>query len=738
MQTGLVGREPELAMLRGCLEAALEGHPRMVACLGEPGIGKTRLAEELLTSAAAQGVLGVWGVAVDAEGAPPYWPWRQVLRAVGNGIDLAAIAAEHRLTADLANLAPDIFAGSADLADAESSMEDRFRLFDAVTMLLRHLTHRDPLAIVLDDAHSADQASLLLLQHVARSARAERLLVVVNSRDTEQTNGAVFAELLREPVTRHIRLGGLAAPAVGQHLASVIGHEVGDADVAHVHELTGGNPFFVSELAKALADRSDGTALPITWNLREAVGARLSRLSADSVALLRAASIVGREFSAAVPAAMLGLPVLRCLALLDEAASAGLVEVPSLTGQHRFAHALLRDAIEAGLGTPERVHLHRLAAGALEQLYGDQPGPHLFDLARHWAVAAVQGDKVRATVWIERAGNEAMRRHAYEESAQLFRLALDVGTNDIDQADRCRLLLGLGPALYLSCDLPGGLEACVEAAALAADMGRPDLVAQAALVTEPTFQPESDLVIRQLCEQAIAVLDASHAPLRAVVLARLAEVCMYLGDDETARVASEESLTLAEQCGEQAALVAALKARQEVCSGPDTLEERADLAERMLAVGRGPASPNAALSGHLARIDAALERGHLSVVAREIEAAARCAQEIQGRSAHWLLLRSQSVLAQAQARFDDARRLAEEAFSTIAPLGHPTAPVVWAGFLSTTAHHVGHDAESLASNGLANATADELDFPTAGVIRALAPAVVLAETGRIREASAIY
>ena len=740
MRTKLVGRERELAALEECLEDAVEGRPRLVVCQGEPGIGKTRLAEELLGLADAKGVASGWGVAVDPEGAPPYWPWREVLRGVGNRVDLTAVAAEHRLINDLAQLAPDMFAGSADLGGAGALVEDRFRLFDAVAMLLRQMTCREPLVVVLDDMHSADHVSMLLLQHVARSLRDERLLVVVNSRDTEQLHGAMLAELLRNPVMRQVRLRGLEPRAVGQQLTSVLGHDVCDADVAHVHELTGGNPFLIAEVGRTWTDRHDGFPTPVvTADLREAIAARLSRLSADTVTLLQAASIVGREFSATVVAAMLGQSMMDCLGLLDQAAAAGLVEVPTPPGEHRFTHALIRDAIEAGLGTPERVRLHRLAAGAVEEIFSDRVEAHVFDLARHWAVASMQGDRAIATGWIEQAAAEAMRQHAYEEAARLFRLALDVGAGELDQLGRCRLLLELGTALQLSSNVPGCLQVCLEAAAVARDIGRSDLVAQAALVPEPTiFLPDADLVIRQLCEQALAVLDPSRTALRGQVTARLAEVCMYLCDDETARTASEEALTLAEECGDQATLLAALKSRQEVCSSPDSLEERAELAERMLAVGREPPSPEAELSGHLWRIDTALERGDLSVVAWEIEAAARCAQQLQGRLARWLLLRTQCVLAQAQARFDDAHRLAVEAFTTIGPLNEPSAPIVWAGFMGATAHQVGHDTESLASQGLADATADELDFPTVGVIRALAPAWVLAEVGRVSEAAAIY
>lgn len=240
---GLVGREPELAVLDESLEAALSGHPRLVICLGEPGIGKTRLAEELLARAAGRGVPAVWGVGADGVGAPPYWPWRQILRGIGDRIDLAAIAEEQRLTADLVAMTCDLLSGGSEPADGGGSADQRFRQFDGVAMLLRHLTRRDPLLIVLDDAHAADAASLLLLQHVARSLRDERLLVLVNCRDTELGHGPLLAELLRKPGTHQIRLGGLQAQAVARQLRSFLGYDVDAADLARVQARTGGNPF---------------------------------------------------------------------------------------------------------------------------------------------------------------------------------------------------------------------------------------------------------------------------------------------------------------------------------------------------------------------------------------------------------------------------------------------------------------------------------------------------------------
>ena len=277
-RTELVGRERELAVLDECLEAAFMGEPRLAVCRGEPGIGKTRLAEELATRATAKSFAAVWGRAAESDGAPPYWPWRQLLRATAQVVDVGALADEHRLTADVGRLAPDVFSTSHQTADTASS-EDRFKQFDAVGRLLRHVAARTPLVIILDDVHWADQPSLLLLQHVARTLSDERLLFMVNYRETEQTHSAIVTDLLREPVTREVHLVGLPAPAVGRQLAAVAGHDVSDDEAEEVRELTGGNPFFVGEIARVLGGRRAERSSFVTASVREAIGARLRRLS---------------------------------------------------------------------------------------------------------------------------------------------------------------------------------------------------------------------------------------------------------------------------------------------------------------------------------------------------------------------------------------------------------------------------------------------------------------------------
>jgi hypothetical protein len=731
MRTGLVGRERELAALVDHLESALAAHPRVVLCRGEPGIGKTRMAEELTGLAAARGVPVAWGPAAESSGAPPYWPWRQVLRAVSASVDVIKIADGLGVIPDLTPLAPDVFDAPGGDRGGSGSSEDRFRLFDAVARLLNEITTSSPWVIVLDDAHRADYGSLLLLHHVVRTLAHERLLVMVNHRDTEPVPDVLVTRLAREPVTRPIDLDGLAVAAVGRQLAALVGRDVAAAQVERVHAATGGNPFFVGEMGRALTDAGVAAMpVPVPPTVRQTINERLDRLPPKSVRLVRAASIVGREFAVEVLARMVGEPVLGCLGQLDEAAAAGLVESTATHGEHRFVHVLVRDAIEAGLGSVDRAQLYRSAAEAVEECYAGRLEPRLSDLARHWASAAVLGERGRATGWIRRAAGEAVSRLAYEEGVRLYRLALDVAGRELDDLDRCQLLLALGAAQSLSGDHPGRLHTCRGAADLARSMARPDLIAETALVLDGGDGADADRLVRGLCEEVLRWPGPQSSSLRARVAAGLARACIYLDDVDAAARASEQALAVANQCDDRAAVVATLRARQLVRCGPDGTDERCGLAAQLLEIGREASDPEIQMWAHLWRVDVMFQRGDLAGVGRELDALAWCVNEVGGPVARWQLVRCQAAHAQAQARFAEAIRLANEGFTGLLPLSAWVRDAV----LAITGHHIGQEASGgVRAYGLDGPVGARDYFPAFGALYSLAPAVVLISTGRRAE-----
>jgi len=728
-------------VLEASLTAVLEGGGRLLLCSGEPGIGKTRLAQELVSLAGRRGVPAAWGRGVDMAATPPYWPWRQVLVRVAELVDAGDIAA-----VDLAPLLPDPGRGVED-AVGGGSREERWRLFDDASRFLRACAAGDGLVVVLDDLHWADRPSVLLLEHLVHQLEAgdARLLVLATYRDTEAGPGSMLGDLLPGlaggRVSERLHLRGLDEDAVRSYLGAVSGREVPSGTARAVHRLTGGNPFFVAELGRELREGTGllarGPGQPwrvaVPQSVRAAIRRRVDHLSPPCRELLRAASVIGQQFPVGVLAAMVGAPAIACLDLLDEASAAGLVEPASPPGRYRFVHDLVCDAVEADLGSAGRVGLHRKAAEAIEAFYAGRVEPYLFDLARHWAEAAVAGDRDVAAAWAGRAGDEAMRRLACEEGGRLYRLALEVGASDLDELVACQLLLRLARALYRSGQLGDCLKVCEQAAAAARRLGRPDLIGEAAVVLEAVGEPSVNEVVRDLCQEALAGLGETATPLRARLLAQLTEADTYLGDAEGAERASRQALALAERSQDRAALVAALRARHLTCTASEGVAERLALADRLVEVARGLPSPEPVMWAHVWHTAAHFERGDLSAVAEELPRLARAVERVRTPLAHWQLLRAQATLAQAQGRFQDATGFAGEALELVQRIGHPAARHLYYGIMCAVGHHAG-PAPGLAEEivrlgGQSGPMAD---------VRQLTMALVLFDAGRAADAAALY
>jgi hypothetical protein len=248
-----------------------------------------------------------------------------------------------------------------------------------------------------------------------------------------------------------------------------------------------------------------------------------------------------------------------------------------------------------------------------------------------------------------------MRRLAFEEGARLFRLAVEVGGGELAELDRFELLLALADARHRSADLSAALHSALEAAALARRLDRPDLIGAVAMVLEASGSDPWDSSARDLGEEALAGLAPEPSALRARLLARVAEVDMYLDDEGRSDELSTLALTMAVACGDVGAEVAALRARQLACSGPDGSAERVELADRMLTVGRALRDPRTRMWARLWRVDTFFEHGDLAGAAQELDRLAVTVAEVRGPLAGWNLLRDRAALAQAQGSADHQR-----------------------------------------------------------------------------------
>lgn len=572
-------------MIEAHLDRLAAPQGSVVLLAGEPGIGKTRLAEEVLARAASKGATTAWGRCWEAGGAPPYWPWTEALRAI-------VAAARGSPTGSLAS------AGSGDIgqilgeAGAKSSWgEDegaRFRLYEGCMRLLDEATSVSPVAIVLDDVHVADPSSLLLLQFVAARIRPLPALILATYRESELTTGHVFTEalgqLLREPTTTRLRLSGLDTAAVAQLMTATTAVAAPAEVVRRVRDQTDGNPLYVGEIARLLASEGrlgqfDDIALP--RDVRETVLQRVARLPPATWDALTTAAILGREFAIDL---LLAVSSPGILDHLDPAAAADLIVAGGRLGRLRFSHAVVAQALYDEVPPSRRLQLHAAAAKALLELHEHDLDSVLTELAHHYCSAVPVAAPSTAIDFARRAGARAVELLAFEEGIRLYRMALSVleSTGNRDDPLRADLLLAMGDAQARSGDSAQSKETFERAAAIARSSGDGVRLAQAALGYGGRFvwiRAGRDSRVVALLREALAVLSDEDSIIRARVAARLAGA---LRDDwsRTERDAlSAQALAMARRLGDPATLASALAARYTAIWGPDTVEEMSSLAE---------------------------------------------------------------------------------------------------------------------------------------------------------------
>jgi len=663
---GFVGRERELGVLLGALDDAVAGRGRLVLVAGEPGIGKSRLADELAHHARDRGARVCVGRCWEAGGAPAYWPWVQALRAYVRDVDRDALRAQLGGDgAQLATLLPEL----ADLVDAPAET-DRFRLLEAVATFLCHAGAARPLVIGLDDLHAADAPSLLLLRFVAAQLGGAPLLVVACYRDTEvgRELAATLADVAREPATTAVALRGLSGADTAHLLTLTLGDAATADPAAEIHAETQGNPLFAVEIARLLA--SGGAApdrLPIPRGVIEAIGRRLQRQSAACRELLARASVVGREFDPDVIGTVAGRDEDDVFAALDEAAEAGLVgAVPEARGRLRFSHILVRDALYEDLPAPRRLRLHRAVAEALEDVYAGNPGPHLAELAYHHR-AAGPTLAPKAIDYARRAGDRAAAQSGYEEAAEHYRgaLALREDARSDDPEETCELLLALGDALSRAGEGPEARKALRRAADLAEAADRPDQLARAALSYGGRFGWERasiDGAYVPVLERALAAVGTEDSRERAALLARLAAARRDDALRDRRIAAADEAVAIARRLGDREILAVALEGRWIAIEGPDELARGAGIpaSEQLIALGQEIGDRERVFAAHDHRLHFFWMLGDRSAVDLELNTLDALADELRQPAQRWHVGTGRTMLALMEGRFDDAGALIEE------------------------------------------------------------------------------
>jgi ActR/RegA family two-component response regulator len=682
--TMFVGRERELAQLVDALENSLSGLGRLILLSGEPGIGKSRLADELAAEARGLGASVLWGRCWEAGGAPAYWPWLQSLRSLVR--DLRPAALRSRLGPggpELARVLPELRTVLPDLAAATAVDPDtaRFRLFDAAASFLKNSAAHRPIVLVLDDLHAADTPSLLLLRFVADELADAHLLVLACYRDTELTSdhplAAMVTELARQPVTRRMTLAGLVEPDVGRFIELLSGRPPPEGLAAAVHAATEGNPLFVGEVAQLLVaegllERPIATTawqLSVPRGVREVITRRLARLSEETNGLLALAAVLGREFDLEPLARLSGLPRDTVLHVLDEAVAAEVVSrVPGTLARLRFSHVLVRDTLYDELPASRLVRLHGEIGEALEERYRRDLEPHLAELAHHFARAAPGGRVERAVAYARRAGERAIRLLAYEEAARLFELALRALEleSSVDPLVECELLLALGDARTRAGAFTNAKETFLAAAEiarvekLAEHLGRAAIGYGGRFVWDPG---RGDPHLLPLLEEAISALPEADDELRLRLMARLAAgpLVDMRGAEERREVLSQQAVEMARRLDDPASLAYALDARWVAIWAPDTLEERMEIAAEVVRAATLAGDQERMWEGHSWHSAAALELGDLRGVHAELNLMASLANELRQPAQLWFDVVLGATLATFEGRFADAEQLIPQA-----------------------------------------------------------------------------
>ncbi|MFC0861290.1 BTAD domain-containing putative transcriptional regulator [Sphaerimonospora cavernae] len=567
----LIARAGHLTRITERLSDVRRGRGGVMLVTGEAGMGKTRLAQAVAEDAEARGITVIWGRCMEGDAAPPFWPWLQALRALGeSGTDAVRLLAGE---------------GEETTVDPDAAL---FELYEQVLSALNAVC--SPVLLVFDDLHSADASSLRLLAFMASELRRASILVLATLRpepgtDPEQLS-ETLAALAREPGTERMSLPPFTHEDVAAFLAQ---RDLTDPALAQVlYERTGGNPFYLRELVRLLGSehRLNTASLGVPEGVRDVIGRRVARLPGPTRELLGSAAVLGRDVGLDLLEAFTDISAEELMTRLEPAVATGLlIETPGF--DYRFSHVLVRDTLYAGLGRLEQARLHLRAGEALESLPGGDRASRLSMLARHFAVAAKVGGAGKAVDYATKAARQATAQRAYDESVELWNRALAaLGRGEPHR--RVPLLIELGRALRDVGDVEQAYVALDEAVGLASHIGDREAVVEAVTVfgglTIWYWRPygvvddHTVALLERLLEEP---LDDPH---RAAVLGTLG-LEFYFGPrrEEGERLAAE-AVAIARDVGDPGLLGQVLNDYVLVTAVPGRERQRRRAIEEMLAV----------------------------------------------------------------------------------------------------------------------------------------------------------
>jgi ATP/maltotriose-dependent transcriptional regulator MalT len=597
--TRFIGRAAELEELCAALEAGLGGQPSLALVAGESGVGKSRLASELMGQARERNVRVLSGDCVElGEGELPYAPLVGALRRVAREGDEAFEQLPESQLADLGTILPGLRAGSRE----EGAEAEQVRVFEALLALLDAMSQERGLLLVIEDLHWADSSTRAFVRFLARTVCNERMLVLGTYRSDELHRRhplrPLLAELARDPLARLLELDRLSREEMAEQLEDIIGDRADPGLVERLYMRSEGNPLFTEEL---LAVGLDGRgALPPT--LRDALMLRVERLSAPAQDVLR--WLACQPLGDSLLGDLTGLPSGELREGLREAVGSQ-IAVANPDGTYRFRHALLREVVYDDLLPGERADLHGAIARALEQRVeqGGERAHITAEVAHHWLAAGDQPAALAASV---RAAAAAERVNAFHEALSLRERALGLwdrvaGPEQLAGMDQVDLLMQAANAADVTGDAARQETLLKRALDLVDEQSEPR---RAATVLERlqralwSLNRQEESV--QVCNRALALLpegDQSHE--RAALLVELSRARMLQSRFGEAIDEAREALAIARAIGDANVEVRALNVLGTALGNSGEAEEGAAALREALETSRSAGLPREVTAAYI-------------------------------------------------------------------------------------------------------------------------------------------
>ncbi len=541
---------------------------------------------------------------------------------------------------------------------------------------------RSPVAIVIEDLHSADPASLALFEFLARQIRREPVQLVGTTREGEAHREGVGEALVRIALEARstVRLGALTHDEVAECVHSVSGAEPDPRAVSAIYEASEGNPLFVFEIAGLMASRGQlvgtGERIDITVpdTIKAVIQERAGGLDPEDRELLEAASVLGREFAATDVAQLLGVGFEEVEDPLAHATTQYIVEeLPD--GRHRFVHILIREVFHAAIEMERRRELHLRWAERIEALHPGGSRTQWTEVAHH-LLSAGPAVAARAADACVRAAEQAQEQLAFDDAAEFLGHALGLvdRSGKTESGRHCSLMLDHAQVLLKAGRIDDGRQECLNAADEARRLDDPDLFARAALIYGSVFvYADVDRTLIELLQEALETVEGGDGAMRARLQARLAAALQPSEEPEEGFQMARDAIAMARRIEDRYALLDTIRFGLFGLDGSRRSGGEARLNREHVVLAEELGQPHDAFRGHMRIVIDAIELGDLAAADAAVHACDQIARQTNLPHHLWPVASFFALRATMSGRFEEAAGWIDEAQRQAARVQDPNA-----------------------------------------------------------------